>query len=129
MRGLQGAQKVPGQDRIYVAGEKEHERQELMRERGIPVNRNLRRDLQSVRDELGISRKYAVPLLETLDKKRITRRDGDVRSSTSAHRSNSVIGKSRRTASPLPGSLRLSCSTARRTAGPASASGSRNSQR
>jgi selenocysteine-specific elongation factor len=31
------------------------------------------------RDELGISRKYAVPLLETFDARRITRRDGDVR--------------------------------------------------
>jgi L-2-hydroxycarboxylate dehydrogenase (NAD+) len=55
MRDLQSARKAPGQDRIYVAGEKEHERQELVRERGIPVNRNLRRDLQTVRDELGIA--------------------------------------------------------------------------
>jgi selenocysteine-specific elongation factor len=31
------------------------------------------------RDRLGISRKFAVPLLETMDAKRITRRDGDVR--------------------------------------------------
>jgi LDH2 family malate/lactate/ureidoglycolate dehydrogenase len=54
MRDLQNARKVPGQERIYVAGEKEHERQELVRERGIPVNRNLRRDLQTVRDELDI---------------------------------------------------------------------------
>jgi L-2-hydroxycarboxylate dehydrogenase (NAD+) len=55
MRDLQNARKAPGQERIYVAGEKEHERQELVRERGIPVNRNLRRDLQTVRDELGIA--------------------------------------------------------------------------
>jgi LDH2 family malate/lactate/ureidoglycolate dehydrogenase len=48
------ARKTHGQDRIHVAGEKEHERQELVREGGIPVNRNLRRDLQIVRDELGI---------------------------------------------------------------------------
>ena len=27
----------------------------------------------------GISRKYAIPLLEFLDRERITRRDGDVR--------------------------------------------------
>ncbi|MGQ0721533.1 MAG: selenocysteine-specific translation elongation factor [Candidatus Eiseniibacteriota bacterium] len=33
----------------------------------------------AVRDKLGISRKFAVPLLETMDAKRITRRDGDVR--------------------------------------------------
>jgi LDH2 family malate/lactate/ureidoglycolate dehydrogenase len=55
MRELQNAHKAPGQERIYVAGEKEHERQKLVRERGIPVNRNLRRDLQTVRDELGIT--------------------------------------------------------------------------
>jgi len=54
MRDLQNARKAPGQERIYVAGEKEYERQKLVRERGIPVNRNLRRDLQTVRDELGI---------------------------------------------------------------------------
>ena len=54
MRDLQNARKAPGQERIYVAGEKEHERQRLVRERGIPVNRNLRRDLQTVSDELGI---------------------------------------------------------------------------
>lgn len=33
----------------------------------------------SLRDEIGISRKYSVPLLEYLDTKRVTRRDGDVR--------------------------------------------------
>ena len=55
IRDLQNARKAPGQERIYVAGEKEHERQKLVREQGIPVNRNLRRDLQTVRDELGIS--------------------------------------------------------------------------
>jgi LDH2 family malate/lactate/ureidoglycolate dehydrogenase len=54
MRDLQGAHRAPGQERVYVAGEKEHERQELVRQRGIPVNRNLRRDLQAVRDDLGI---------------------------------------------------------------------------
>jgi selenocysteine-specific elongation factor len=32
-----------------------------------------------LRDRLSISRKYAVPLLETMDARRITRRDGDVR--------------------------------------------------
>jgi L-2-hydroxycarboxylate dehydrogenase (NAD+) len=55
MHALQEARRTPGQERIYVAGEKEHERQELVRRRGIPVNRNLRRDLRTVRDELGIA--------------------------------------------------------------------------
>jgi L-2-hydroxycarboxylate dehydrogenase (NAD+) len=55
MRELQSVRKAPGQDRIYVAGEKEHEKEAMVRERGIPVNRNLRRDLQTVRDQLGIA--------------------------------------------------------------------------
>jgi L-2-hydroxycarboxylate dehydrogenase (NAD+) len=55
MRDLQSARKAPGQERIYVAGEKEHEREALVRKRGIPVNRNLRRDLQTVRAELGLT--------------------------------------------------------------------------
>lgn len=55
MRNLQGARRAPGQERIYVAGEKEHERQRIVCERGVPLNRNLRRDLQAVRDELGIA--------------------------------------------------------------------------
>ena len=54
IRELQSAHKAPGKERIYVAGEKEHEREARIRERGIPVNHNLRRDLQTVRNELGI---------------------------------------------------------------------------
>jgi LDH2 family malate/lactate/ureidoglycolate dehydrogenase len=55
MRALQNARKAPGQERIYVAGEKEHEKQSLVREQGVPVNENLRRELQIMRDELGIA--------------------------------------------------------------------------
>jgi L-2-hydroxycarboxylate dehydrogenase (NAD+) len=54
MRALQNARKAPGQERIYVAGEKEHESEQTVRQRGIPVNPNLRRELQAMRDELGI---------------------------------------------------------------------------
>ena len=55
MRALQDARKEPGQERIYVAGEKEHEQEQIIREQGVPVNPNLRRELQVLRDELGIS--------------------------------------------------------------------------
>lgn len=55
MRNLQNAQRIPGQDRIYVAGEKEHEKEVLIQEQGIPVNHNLRQELQTMRDELGIA--------------------------------------------------------------------------
>ncbi len=55
MRALQEARKAPGEERIYVAGEKEHENEQIIPERGIPVNPNLRRQLQTMRDELDIS--------------------------------------------------------------------------
>jgi L-2-hydroxycarboxylate dehydrogenase (NAD+) len=55
MRALQSARKAPGEERIYVAGEKEYEKEKKIRRDGIPVNPNLRRELQFMRDELGIS--------------------------------------------------------------------------
>jgi L-2-hydroxycarboxylate dehydrogenase (NAD+) len=54
MRALQDARKAPGQERIYAAGEKEHEQIQQRQELGIPINPNLRRELQMMRDELGI---------------------------------------------------------------------------
>ena len=54
MRNLQASRQAPGQARIYVAGEKEYEMEQERRELGIPVNPNLRQELQSMRDELGI---------------------------------------------------------------------------
>lgn len=54
MRALQGARKAEGQERIYVAGEKEYENEQRIRREGIPVNHNLRAELQAMRDELGI---------------------------------------------------------------------------
>ena len=54
MRDLQGAGKAPGQERIYVAGEKEYEMEQARREQGIPVNVNLKREMQVMRDELHI---------------------------------------------------------------------------
>jgi len=55
IRALQNSRKAPGQERIYVAGEKEYEKEKEIREQGIPVNPNLRRELQTMRDELNIS--------------------------------------------------------------------------
>ena len=54
LRQLQASRKAPGQDRIYVAGEKEHEQEEIVRRRGLPVNPNLRAELQTMRDALDI---------------------------------------------------------------------------
>ncbi len=55
MRDLQNSRKEPGHDRIYVAGEKEWEMEKVVRARGIPVNPNLRRELEIMRDELQIT--------------------------------------------------------------------------
>ena len=55
MRTLQDAHKAPGEERIYVAGEKEYEKEKEVRQQGIPVNPNLRQELQTVRNELHIS--------------------------------------------------------------------------
>jgi L-2-hydroxycarboxylate dehydrogenase (NAD+) len=54
MRALQASRKAPGQDRIYVAGEKEYEKGAVVREQGVPVNKNLRQELAIMRDELQI---------------------------------------------------------------------------
>jgi len=54
MRALQASQKAAGQERIYVAGEKEYEQEQIVREQGVPVNDNLRIELQTMRDALGI---------------------------------------------------------------------------
>ncbi len=54
LRALQDSHKAPGEERIYVAGEKEHEYERQCRELGIPVNENLKAELQVMRDALGI---------------------------------------------------------------------------
>jgi LDH2 family malate/lactate/ureidoglycolate dehydrogenase len=54
MRDLQASRKAPGQERIYVAGEKEHALIQERTQNGIPANPNLRHELQTMRDELGI---------------------------------------------------------------------------
>lgn len=54
LRDLQNSRQEPDAARIYVAGEKEYENEQYVRAAGIPVNRNLRQELQTMRDELGI---------------------------------------------------------------------------
>jgi L-2-hydroxycarboxylate dehydrogenase (NAD+) len=54
MRALQASRKAPGQERIYVAGEKEHEMEQTIRRQGIPVNGSLQQDLEDVRKALNI---------------------------------------------------------------------------
>lgn len=54
LRELQRSRRIPGAERIYVAGEKEHEAEQRVRAEGIPLNENLCRELRTIREELGI---------------------------------------------------------------------------
>jgi L-2-hydroxycarboxylate dehydrogenase (NAD+) len=54
LRALQASRKAPGQDRVYVAGEKEWEIEQTIQERGVAVNENLRQDLRIMRNDLEI---------------------------------------------------------------------------
>lgn len=52
---LQNSQLFPGQQRIYVAGEKEYEKELKVRESGIPIIPNLAKDIRTIQAELGIN--------------------------------------------------------------------------
>jgi L-2-hydroxycarboxylate dehydrogenase (NAD+) len=54
VRHLRAARRVDGEGRIFTAGEKEWENEARIREEGIPINANLRRNLVSVRDQLSL---------------------------------------------------------------------------
>ncbi|MFP3958757.1 MAG: Ldh family oxidoreductase [Spirochaetaceae bacterium] len=54
LRELQRSPKAPGHDRIYVAGEKEHESEQRRRASGIPVNDTLAATLDRVGTELDL---------------------------------------------------------------------------
>ncbi|TRO48795.1 Ldh family oxidoreductase, partial [Candidatus Bathyarchaeota archaeon] len=52
MRALRGSRRMPGRERIYTPGEKEHLTR--LRRRGAPINESLRADLAQMRDKLGL---------------------------------------------------------------------------
>jgi LDH2 family malate/lactate/ureidoglycolate dehydrogenase len=54
LRALRASRKMPGRDRIFTAGEKEHLYWEEMKDRGIPLNRVLQKEVLAMRDELGL---------------------------------------------------------------------------
>ena len=61
MRGLQNSRKAPGQSRIYVAGEKEYEMEQIRRKEGIPANQNLQKDLRTMQQALGLTEYNFLP--------------------------------------------------------------------
>jgi LDH2 family malate/lactate/ureidoglycolate dehydrogenase len=54
LRELRASKKMPGAERIYTAGEKEHLAWLYRRGRGVPVNSVTRAELIAMRDELGL---------------------------------------------------------------------------
>ncbi len=54
-RGLRASEKVPGAERIYTAGEKEHLAWEYRKDKGVPVGETIQKELVALRDELGLT--------------------------------------------------------------------------
>jgi L-2-hydroxycarboxylate dehydrogenase (NAD+) len=54
LRGLRASGKVPGQERIYTCGEKEHLAWLQFRDKGVPLDPVVRKQLCEMRDELGL---------------------------------------------------------------------------
>lgn len=51
-RELQNSKQFPGQNRIYVAGEKEYEIEQIVRSKGVPIIPNLQKDIEFMQREL-----------------------------------------------------------------------------
>ena len=60
LRELRAANKAPGQERIYTAGEKEYEREQKIGSEGVPVLPELQKDIKSIQVELGLNQ-YQFP--------------------------------------------------------------------
>ena len=54
LRALRASKKMPGADRIYTAGEKEHLAWLDRKDRGVPVNKRLQEEMKTMIDELGL---------------------------------------------------------------------------
>ncbi|NLP48253.1 MAG: Ldh family oxidoreductase [Clostridiales bacterium] len=60
LRDLRSAQRAPGHDRIFTAGEKEYEVWLERKDSGVPINEAVQAEFLQVRDSLGLS-KYKFP--------------------------------------------------------------------
>ncbi|MFP4497540.1 MAG: Ldh family oxidoreductase, partial [Vulcanimicrobiota bacterium] len=54
MRDLRNAKKLPGQKRIWTAGEKEFDSEKEVPRTGVPINDNLQKIMKNIKDELDI---------------------------------------------------------------------------
>jgi LDH2 family malate/lactate/ureidoglycolate dehydrogenase len=55
MKDLRASKKMPGQDRIYTAGEKEYDIFVERQGKGAPVNKNLQKQILQMKDELNLN--------------------------------------------------------------------------
>ncbi|MBO7520468.1 MAG: Ldh family oxidoreductase [Clostridia bacterium] len=59
IRKVRTARKAPGEERIYVAGEKEYDIWKSRENSGVPINESVQGEINAVRDELGLD--YVFP--------------------------------------------------------------------
>ena len=55
LRGLRESKKAPGADRIYTAGEKEHDAWMERKDKGVPIGESIQKEFIQLRDELGLT--------------------------------------------------------------------------
>lgn len=60
LRALRNSRKAPGQARIYSAGEKEFEMEQLVRQQGVPIVPNLQKAIKIMQTELNLTQ-YQFP--------------------------------------------------------------------
>jgi L-2-hydroxycarboxylate dehydrogenase (NAD+) len=55
LRELRNSKKAPGSERIYTAGEKEHETWLYRKDKGVPINESLQKDIKALKKELNLT--------------------------------------------------------------------------
>lgn len=55
LRTLRKSKRIPGQDQIYTAGEKEHLTWLRRKHKGVPLNKSLQKEIIRMRDDLGLT--------------------------------------------------------------------------
>jgi LDH2 family malate/lactate/ureidoglycolate dehydrogenase len=63
LRQLRASQKAPGKERIYTAGEKEYLVWLERKEKGVPINEGVQKEMVAIRDELKLFQ-YRFPFEE-----------------------------------------------------------------
>jgi L-2-hydroxycarboxylate dehydrogenase (NAD+) len=58
LRVLRASKKTPGAERIYTCGEKEYLAWQERKDKGVPINESVQREMLAMRDELGLSFRF-----------------------------------------------------------------------